>query len=99
MLVELKFERDALARAMRRKEAMETFEEGNLAATDQLVEWKKRLEQDENSPSGRVRVRHYVIKRAFEAEPSQVMPATRATGGQGPQSPVLQCRRPMRAVA
>ncbi|PNP86034.1 hypothetical protein FNYG_01090 [Fusarium nygamai] len=48
MLVELQFERDALARAMCRNEAMETFEEGNPAATDQLVIWKKRLEQDEN---------------------------------------------------
>ncbi|RKK98132.1 hypothetical protein BFJ68_g9281 [Fusarium oxysporum] len=56
MLVELKFERDALARAMRRNEAMETFEQGNEAATDQLVQWKKRLEQDENWLSRRVRV-------------------------------------------
>ncbi|KAF5677871.1 global transactivator [Fusarium denticulatum] len=32
--------------------------------------------------------RHYIIRRAFEAEPSQVMLATRATGGQGLN---LQC--------
>ncbi|KAF5712192.1 global transactivator [Fusarium mundagurra] len=48
MLVELKFKRDAMTRTIRRNETIETFEEGNRAATDQLVKWKKRLEQDEN---------------------------------------------------
>lgn len=32
--------------------------------------------------------RHFVIKTAFEDKPSQVMLATKATGGQGPN---LQC--------
>ncbi|KAF5579377.1 global transactivator [Fusarium pseudocircinatum] len=60
-------------------------------ATDQLVEWKKRLEKDENwlslagfEPGLQLECnglgpidRHYVIRRPFEAEPSQVMLATR----------------------
>jgi hypothetical protein len=54
MLVELKFEIEALARAMRRNEAMDTIEQGDQAVTDQLVKWKERLEQDENWLSQRV---------------------------------------------
>ncbi|KAF5538124.1 global transactivator [Fusarium napiforme] len=109
MLIELKFERDSLARAMRRNKATD---EGDQAATIQLVIWKERLEKDENWPClvGHVKValrnrfepelqleykgllgpidRHYAIKRAFEAEPSQAILATRVTGGQGLN---LQC--------
>ncbi|KAM0086017.1 hypothetical protein ACKRZS_001611 [Fusarium odoratissimum] len=40
MLVELKFEGATLARAMCLNEAMDTIEEGDQAATDQLVKWK-----------------------------------------------------------
>lgn len=48
MLVELKFETAALGRAMRRNEGMDTTEQGDQEATDQLIKWKKKLEQDEN---------------------------------------------------
>ncbi|KAG9503678.1 hypothetical protein J7337_003629 [Fusarium musae] len=54
MLVELKFEREALARAMRRNEALENFENADPAATDQLVKWKEQLEKDENWLSRRI---------------------------------------------
>ncbi|CCT64824.1 uncharacterized protein FFUJ_03920 [Fusarium fujikuroi IMI 58289] len=123
MLVKLKFEREALAKALHRNEAMSTMDKGDQAATDQLTKWKTRLEQDENWPylvgrkssrtiyflqiivvalrnrfdlelqleyNGQLGPidRHFVIKTAFEAKPSQVMLATRATGGQGLN---LQC--------
>lgn len=48
MLVELRFERYALGRAMRRNEAVDTFEEGDQAATDQLIKWREKLEDNEN---------------------------------------------------
>ncbi|SPJ79981.1 uncharacterized protein FTOL_08372 [Fusarium torulosum] len=48
MLVKLKFETAALARAMRRNEGMDTTEQGDQEATDQLIKWKRKLEQDEN---------------------------------------------------
>jgi hypothetical protein len=48
MLVELRFERHALERAMRRNEAVDTFEEGDQVATDQLIKWRKKLEDNEN---------------------------------------------------
>ncbi|KAF5580375.1 global transactivator [Fusarium pseudoanthophilum] len=106
MLVELEFERDALARAMLRNEAMEAFGEGNPAATDQPVKWKKgreltlsfepELQLEYNGRLGPID-RRYVIRRAFEAEPSQVMLATRATGGRGLNlqcfNAVVQCGR------
>ncbi|KAJ4045994.1 hypothetical protein NW761_008007 [Fusarium oxysporum] len=44
MLVELKFERAALARAMYLNEAMDTIEEGDQAATDQLVRTAARVQ-------------------------------------------------------
>ncbi|CVK94264.1 uncharacterized protein FMAN_03438 [Fusarium mangiferae] len=117
MLVKLKCEREALAKAMHRNEAMGATDEGDQAATDQLTKSKTRLEQDENWPylvgiyfleivvvafrnrfdpelqleyNGRLGPidRHFAIKTAFEAKPSQVMLATRATGGQGLN---LQC--------
>ncbi|SCV45592.1 uncharacterized protein FFB14_08740 [Fusarium fujikuroi] len=50
MLVKLKFEREALAKALHRNEAMSTMDKGDQAATDQLTKWKTRLEQDENWP-------------------------------------------------
>lgn len=50
MLVKLKFEREALAKALNRNEAMGVMDEGDQAATDQLTKWKTRLEQDENWP-------------------------------------------------
>nr|RBQ98575.1 hypothetical protein FVER53263_20036 [Fusarium verticillioides] len=56
MLVELKFEREALSRAMCRNEALENFENEDPAVTDQLVKWKEQLEKDENWLSRRVRV-------------------------------------------
>ncbi|CZR36141.1 uncharacterized protein FPRO_03599 [Fusarium proliferatum ET1] len=117
MLVKLKFEREALAKALHRNEAMGAMDEGDQAATDQLTKWKTRPEPDENWPylvgiyfleiiavalrnkfdlelqleyNGQLGPidRHFVIKTAFEDKPSQVMLATKATGGQGPK---LQC--------
>ncbi|EXA46627.1 hypothetical protein FOVG_03970 [Fusarium oxysporum f. sp. pisi HDV247] len=44
MLVELKFERAALVRAMYLNEAMDTIEEGDQAATDQLVRTAARVQ-------------------------------------------------------
>ncbi|KAF5546536.1 global transactivator [Fusarium mexicanum] len=101
MLVKLKFERDALARAMRRNEAIETLED--QAATDQLIngrnDWSRtrtgslvgfepeKLQLEYNGRLGPID-RHHVIGSAFEAEPLHVMLATRATGGQGLN---LQC--------
>jgi SNF2 family DNA or RNA helicase len=63
MLVELKFERRALERAMRRNEAVDVIEQGDEAATDQLVKWRERLEADENWLSPRVQMVLDVVYR------------------------------------
>ncbi|KAF4502692.1 global transactivator [Fusarium agapanthi] len=70
LLVELKFERDALAREMRRNEAIETYED--QAATDQLVKWKERLEKDENWLSRRVRVITDVVDQHKDRHPDHL---------------------------
>ncbi|KAF5686635.1 CHD3-type chromatin-remodeling factor PICKLE [Fusarium circinatum] len=77
MLVELKCERDALARAMGRNEAIETLED--QAATDQLVNGRNDWSRTRTGS---------LVGSAFEAEPPHVILATRATGGQGLN---LQC--------
>ncbi|KAF5571688.1 global transactivator [Fusarium phyllophilum] len=58
--------------AMRPNEAMETFEEGNPAATDQLVKWKKRLKQDENWISRRARVMTDVVDQHKDRHPDHL---------------------------
>lgn len=56
MLVELRFERHAFERAMRRNEAVDTFEEGDQVTTYQLIKWRERLEDNENWLSRRITV-------------------------------------------
>ncbi|KAF4452838.1 global transactivator [Fusarium austroafricanum] len=69
MLVELKFERHALERAMRRNQAVDVIEQGEEVATDQLIKWRMRLEADENWLSRRVQMILDVVDRHRDRYP------------------------------
>ncbi|KAM0319440.1 hypothetical protein ACHAPQ_010348 [Fusarium lateritium] len=69
MLVELKLERHALERAMRRNQAVDVIEQGDEVATDQLIRWRERLETDENWLSHRVQMILDVVDRHRDRYP------------------------------
>ncbi|KAF5530049.1 global transactivator [Fusarium mexicanum] len=69
MSVELESDGLALELAMRGKQATDEIEQGGEAATEQLINWRERLEADENWLSRRVEVILDVIRQHIDIYP------------------------------